>query len=71
MTGAYVDTQDLERLLKSPTITTAYYCLVSQIEYWFQKGTDCMDRDPDMSDPRLQEIAERYDVSETWLEQWR
>lgn len=28
-------------------------------------------RDPDMSDPRLQEIAERYGISETWLDQWR
>ncbi|MBA1280288.1 hypothetical protein [Stutzerimonas stutzeri] len=40
MTGAYVDQQDLERLLEKPTKTMAVRCLENQIEYWFQAGTE-------------------------------
>ena len=71
MTGGYVDQEDLADLLKSPNIRTAYTCLLKQIDWWFQKGTDHLDPDPDMSDPRLQEIAERYNVKDCWLDQWR
>lgn len=59
MSGAYVDQGDLAKLLKSPTKATAKHCLVQQIVYWFDKGTE--DRVPiDRTDPRLVEIADRY-----------
>jgi len=61
MTGAYVDQEDLARLLRSPTKGTARDCLVSQIEYWFQVGPDTSGGAAlDKADPRLAEIAERY-----------
>ena len=69
MTGGYVDQEDLERLLKSPTKATALGCLVCQIEYWFDNGPDTfasygqsraeLERLLD-SDKRVREIAERY-----------
>jgi hypothetical protein len=64
MTGGYVDSEDLTRLLRSPTKATARSCLMNQIEFWFQNGPDTTGghgRRPDPDDPRLVEIAERYD----------
>ena len=43
MTGGYVDQEDLDKLLKSPTKRTAKDCLESQIGYWFQHGPDLGD----------------------------
>lgn len=40
MTGGYVDQDDLQKLLDSPTKATARGCLISQIEYWFGNGPD-------------------------------
>lgn len=40
MTGGYVDQEDLAKLLKSPTKATAKACLLSQINYWFESGTE-------------------------------
>jgi hypothetical protein len=40
MTGGYVDQDDLDKLLKSPTKSTAKKCLINQIEYWFENGID-------------------------------
>ncbi|MDU8350895.1 hypothetical protein RYA05_03185 [Pseudomonas syringae pv. actinidiae] len=40
MTGGYEDQQDLARLLANPTKAVATRCLVRQIDYWFDKGTD-------------------------------
>ena len=70
MTGGYVDSSDLERLLYSPTKKTARYCLESQITYWFQIGPDTsgqkqFEGDGDYQywidkDPRVKEIYERY-----------
>lgn len=60
MTGGYVDQDDLARLLKSPTKTTAADCLDNQIIYWFQVGPEKYCNRPDPNDARLQEIAERY-----------
>lgn len=34
MTGGYVDSEDLEELLKKPTKATAKNCLNRQIDYW-------------------------------------
>lgn len=65
MTGAYVDQDDLEALLKSPTKATARSCLINQIEYWFQTGPhdrSCVDRD----NPVLGEIMDRYNVEFWW-----
>jgi hypothetical protein len=65
MTGAYVDQEDLARLLKSPTKATARDCLVDQIEWWFTAGTD-EDRNAPAkameSDAMVRKIAERYDI---------
>jgi hypothetical protein len=63
MTGAYVDQQDLAKLLKSPTKATARACLVEQISYWFEAGPDTHHGTPiDRDDPMLIEIAERHDL---------
>jgi len=40
MTGGYVDQEDLERMLKTPTKAMAAKCLSSQIQYWFERGTE-------------------------------
>lgn len=64
MTGGYVDSQDLDKLLANPTKTTARKCLISQIEYWFQAGTEDgghaeMQAAYD-NDPEVAKIADRY-----------
>ena len=38
MTGAYTDSEDLEKMLENPTNSMATKCYVRQIEYWFQAG---------------------------------
>ena len=38
MTGAYIDQEDLGKLLKNPTKKTARECYETQIVYWFQAG---------------------------------
>lgn len=64
MTGAYVDQEDLAKLLRCPSKTTARQCLVEQIKYWFEAGTDDRVHNPiDWNDPKLSEIAERYDAA--------
>jgi len=60
MTGGYVDQEDLARLLKSPTKTTAAACYASQIAYWFQVGPD--GGSIPWNDARVQEIAERFGI---------
>lgn len=67
MTGGYVDSEDLTRLLKNPSKATAKACLCNQIDYWFQVGPDLNggNRGEDVreyiqSDPRVAEIAERH-----------
>lgn len=67
MTGGYVDSDDLDRMLKNPTKKQAKECLVSQICYWFQVGPDpglpgTPPKVPEIlaSDERVKEIAERY-----------
>lgn len=63
MTGGYVDSEDLDRLLRSPTKSTARACYVDQIEYWFDVGPE--DKDPDTwrRDPKVREIAERHNTT--------
>ena len=65
MSGAYVDQDDLEALLKSPTKATARQCLVKQIEYWFQTGPHER-RYVNREDPMLGEIMERYNLEFWW-----
>jgi len=40
MTGGYVESEDLIKLLKSPSRATAKDCLKRQIKYWLEKGPD-------------------------------
>lgn len=61
MTGGYVDSDDLERLLKRPTKATARDCYIDQIHHWFQGGPED-GSDKWKTDPRAMEIAQRYDV---------
>ena len=71
MTGAYVDQDDLEKLLKSPTKKTAKRCLCDQINYWFDTGPDvgvncnwseAVEAKEDLlcTDERVRDIAERH-----------
>ncbi len=67
MTGGYVDQEDLDRLLKSPTKAVAKLCLCRQIDYWFQVGPDDGvdipgNKAPQLIilDPIVREIAERH-----------
>lgn len=67
MTGGYVDSEDLEELLKNPTKKTAKRCLSRQINYWFdvgiQKGFENETTMPsELVDeyPEISEIAERH-----------
>lgn len=73
MTGGYVDSEDLDELLKSPSKATAKKCLSRQIDYWFSigiqydvshKGKDIYNLIEDY--PKIKGIAERHyvDVSE-------
>ena len=60
MTGGYVDQDDLEKLLKTPTKTTATQCLTDQIHYWYRVGPEQGSATAWCSDPRVSEIANRY-----------
>lgn len=64
MTGGYEDQQDLAQLLANPTKAVAIRCLVRQIDYWFEKGTDDGGKDQvaDLlrSDMEVRSIYERH-----------
>ena len=62
MTGGYVDQQDLQKLLESPTKATARDCYRNQIYYWFQSGPDHRAGRGAVpwDDARVVEIGERY-----------
>lgn len=65
MTRGYVDQEDLESLLKSPTKGTALNCLHRQIEYFFEVGPEFNDarrkwESEKDSDPRVQKIEKRW-----------
>lgn len=68
MTGAYVDQEDLARLLRSPTKATARDCYCDQIAHWFQVGPDTRGgasskaEDHIETDPTVREIAIRHGV---------
>ncbi len=65
MTGSYVDSEDLARLLRSPTKTTARDCYCRQIRYWFQAGPDRNWGSSNADwrdDPKVKQIARRHDL---------
>ena len=75
MTGAYVDQEDLEKLLAMPTKATARDCLVNQIEYWFERGPDRHLVDQPVEGtyesivsmyPEVEDICERYSNGFHW-----
>ena len=67
MTGGYVDSKDLDRLLKSPTKRTARECYIDQIVYWFGVGPDeSLPLGDWRNDPVVAEIAERYNCTLPW-----
>ncbi|MCK5133208.1 MAG: hypothetical protein KAR40_13785 [Candidatus Sabulitectum sp.] len=68
MSGGYVDQEDLDRLLKSPTKKTAEKCLIRQIVYWFEVGMDKFDYPGSFDDcakehPEILAIKKRYDAT--------
>ena len=67
MTGGYVDSQDLDVLLESPSKATAKGCLSRQIDYWFQSGIEYSNEHKGKSIydlveefPKINDIAERH-----------
>ena len=62
MTGGYVDSEDLDTLLKSPSKKTAERICWRQIDYWFQVGTEDGQSASDLVDefPRIRVIADDY-----------
>ena len=64
MSGAYVDQDDLEKLLRKPTKATARQCYEDQIRYWLRQGPekDSLHKHEDRirNDPHVAEIADRY-----------
>jgi hypothetical protein len=67
MTGGYVDSEDLDSLLKNPSKANAKKCLSGQIDYWFQTGIEYSNKHKgkSISDlveefPKITEIAERH-----------
>ena len=73
MTGGYVDSDDLKKLLEKPTKATATKCFGDQICYWFQVGPDELfgsGRDW-QADPVVEQIAKRHGAIEyyqSWLD---
>lgn len=65
MTGGYVDSEDLKRMLKNPNKSTAEMCLDNQIRYWFQVGTEGGLNPISLVDeyPKIQDIADRYCIN--------
>ena len=67
MTGGYVDSGDLKRMLETPTKAMATRCYERQISHWFDRGPDlgaepgsCSSCHWINTDPKVREIAERY-----------
>ena len=72
MTGGYVDSYDLKKLLASPTKATARDCLSSQIRYWMAVGPEDCTADRAVLrgltiDMTVTEIADRHGVSEEYI----
>lgn len=59
MTGGYVDSDDLKKLLQSPTKVTARECYIDQIYRWFAVGP-ADGSTAWRNDPEVMRIADRY-----------
>ncbi len=70
MTGGYVDQDDLNKLLYSPTKKTAKECLCGQIAYWFDVGIDEYRQISFESIlreyPEIEKIMERHNILRHW-----
>ena len=53
MTGAYVDSGDLDRMLKTPTKKMAIQCMKCQIDFWLNQGIEDTNQ-------TLEELMEMY-----------
>lgn len=74
MSGAYVDQDDLDRLLRNPSKKTARAIYCAQINYWFRVGPDFFEdrlsskeRQFELQkliakDIKLKQIASRYGI---------
>ena len=66
MTGAYVDQDDLDKLLRSPNKRTAKDCLNRQIYHWFEAGvesggeTGIPASEVILRHPEIEDIAGKY-----------
>ena len=67
MTGGYVGSEDLEKLLERPTRTQARDCLARQIAYWLEAGPDDHTARQEgwtprqvRADPTVRDIAARF-----------
>ena len=64
MTGAYLDQDDLAKLLRNPTKSQATQCYCTQIRYWFERGPEPPGYHRAWrSDYRVREIAYRHGAS--------
>ena len=65
MTGGYVESEDLDRLLRKPTKATARGIYVDQILHWFDAGPEvlCLRKNGWETDPEVAAIAERHDAA--------
>lgn len=67
MTGGYVDSKDLEELLKKPTKATAKTCLIRQITYWFSSG---IEYNPEHVGKTIHDLIDEYprivDIADTY-----
>jgi len=65
-TGGYDSQKDLEHLLHNPTKGCATRCLISQIQYWFEAGTQNLRREKTMElvdqSAILMDIKRRYNL---------
>jgi hypothetical protein len=66
MTGGYIESEDMEKLLARPTKAQARDCLCTQIDYWFQVGPDRHQAPNGIpwDDDMVLEIARRHCVDE-------
>ncbi|MGR5328591.1 hypothetical protein [Photobacterium damselae] len=69
MTGGYVDSEDLEDLLKNPSKKTAKGILFRQIDYWYSEGIEYSNEHKNKTVfdlieeyPRIAEIADAYGI---------
>ncbi len=63
MTGAYVDSEDLDKMLETPTKAMAVQCMKRQIDYWLDVGIEDTSQTLDelmVMYPQIIPIADKY-----------